>query len=223
MKILAILGSPHGMKGNTARLLEEVAAGAMEIGAEVETLSLARLTVKPCIGCDHCHRLGRCSIDDDFEAIKENLAGCDGFVIASPNYIFSVSAQMKAFMDRCCGVIHCLALEGKYGAVVETSGGGEDAEVVAYMERFVASLGAVSVGGIGSPMVGERIFPDQPALFGRARELGRELVRSIGEKRVFAEQDAARRRFAQRMKRLVTYKKDFWSYEYDYWLRSGRM
>lgn len=25
-------------------------------------------------------------------------------ILASPNYIFNVGAQMKAFMDRCCGV-----------------------------------------------------------------------------------------------------------------------
>ncbi len=223
MKILAILGSPHGMKGNTARLLEEVLAGANAKGAEVEILSLARQTVKPCIGCDHCHRQGRCPIDDDFETIKEKLLACDGFVLASPNYIFSVSAQLKALLDRCCGVIHCLALEGKYGAVVETSGGGGDSEVLAYLERFIRSLGAVSVGGVGSPMAGERTFPDQTALFARARDLGGELVQSIEERRAFPEQEAPRREFAARMEQLVTRMKDYWPYEYDYWREAGRL
>ena len=37
---------------------------------------------------------------------------------------------MKALFDRCNGLIHCMALEGKYAAVVETSGGGDDQEVV---------------------------------------------------------------------------------------------
>ena len=35
-----------------------------------------------------------------------------GSPLGSPNYIFQVSAQMKAFMDRCCQAIHCLSFEG---------------------------------------------------------------------------------------------------------------
>ena len=31
-----------------------------------------------------------------YESIKDKLFACDGFILASPNYIFSVSAQMKA-------------------------------------------------------------------------------------------------------------------------------
>ncbi|MEJ2698471.1 MAG: flavodoxin family protein [Desulfuromonadales bacterium] len=217
MKFLAILGSPHGKKGNTAKLLEEVLAGVVEAGGEVEMISLAEKRVGPCLGCDACHKRGSCPIDDDFEEIKEKLLACDGFVLASPNYIFSVSAQMKALMDRCCGIIHCLALEGKYGAVVETSGGGGDAEVIKYMSRFVNSLGAVSVGGIGSAMAGPGTFPDQQALFANARNLGRELYFSAEEKRPYPEQDAPRQAFAARMKGLVDRMKDFWPYEYEYW------
>ena len=31
MKVLSIMGSPHGMKGNTGRLLEEVLAGVKQL------------------------------------------------------------------------------------------------------------------------------------------------------------------------------------------------
>jgi multimeric flavodoxin WrbA len=154
LKILAIIASPRGMQGNTGRLLEEVLAGANEYGAETEVLSLKTLNVQPCVACDICHTTGLCNIKDDYEGIKDKLLESDGFILASPNYIFSVTAQMKALFDRCNGLIHCMALEGKYAAIVETSGSGEDEEVIAYMERFVKTLGANSVGGIGSPMVG---------------------------------------------------------------------
>jgi len=36
MKILAINGSPRGMGGTTGRLLEEVLAGAVQAGADIE-------------------------------------------------------------------------------------------------------------------------------------------------------------------------------------------
>src|SRR5664279_3706346 len=192
MKILAIIGSPHGMNGNTGRLLEKVLNGVQEAGAEIEILSLKTLTVQPCVACDICHKTGICNIKDDYESIKGKLLSCDGFILASPNYIFSVTAQMKALFDRCNGLIHCMALEGKYAAVVETSGGGGDEEVLKYMENVVNVLGAVSVGEIGSPMAGIRTFPDEDNLFKKARAIGKELCQSIKDKRSFPEQDKFR-------------------------------
>jgi multimeric flavodoxin WrbA len=217
MKIIAIIGSPRGMQGNTGRLLEEVLSGVKAIGAEVEILSLKTLHVQPCVACDVCHTTGECNINDDYESIKEILLACDGFILASPNYIFSVTAQMKAFFDRCNGLIHCMALEGKYAAVVETSGGGEDKEVIAYMERFVNTLGANSIGGIGSALAGIRIFPDQANLYEQAQSLGRELCQSIREKRRFPEQDMFIDGFKARMSGLVEFMKEIWVFERQYW------
>jgi len=217
MKILALIGSPRGMQGNTGRLLEEVLAGACEEGGEVETVSLAQTGMHPCVACDACHKTGICPLPDDYESIKERLLGCDAFILASPNYIFSVSAQMKAFFDRCNGLIHCMALEGKYAALVETSGGGEDEEVLDYMARFAGTLGALTVGGIGSPMAGVRTFPQEEELYERARDLGRELCRSAREKRRFPEQEAFRQSFRARMQGVVGYMQDFWPYEREYW------
>jgi multimeric flavodoxin WrbA len=217
VKILAIIGSPRGMQGNTGRLLEEVLAGVSETGAETEILSLKTMNVQPCVACDICHSTGVCNIKDDFEGIKEKLIACDGFVLASPNYIFSVSAQMKALFDRCNGLIHCMALEGKYAAVVETSGGGEDDEVIIYMERVVNTLGANSVGGIGSPAAGVRAFPDETNLYGKARSLGRELCRCIAERQAFPEQDEFINGFKERMSGLVDFMEEQWVFERKYW------
>lgn len=164
---------------------------------------------------------GTCNIKDDFEEIKAKLLACDGFILASPNYIFNVTAQMKALFDRCSNIIHCVSLEGKYGAVVETSGGGEDEEVIKYVERFINSVGAQSVGGIGSSMAGFRIFPNEDAFFSKARELGKELCRCIQEKQLFPSQTAFRNDFKARMKRLVEYRQKEWTYEYEYWQTKG--
>ena len=221
MKILAIIGSPRGMQGNTGRLLEEVLAGVEVSGAETEILSLKTLTVQPCVACDVCHKTGVCNIKDDYETIKDKLLACDGFIFASPNYIFSVSAQMKALFDRCNGMIHCMALEGKYAAMVETSGGGEDEEVLAYMSRFVNTLGANSVGGVGSGMAGIRIFLNEDELYAKARHLGQELCQSIKDKRVYPEQDTFRENFKSRMSGLVDIMKEYWPFEREYWQKKN--
>lgn len=217
MKILAIIGSPRGMQGNTGRLLEEVLAGVEASGAETEILSLKTLDVQPCVACDVCHKTGICNINDDYEAIKDKLLACDGFILASPKYIFSVSAQMKALFDRCNGMIHCMALEGKYAAMVETSGGGEDEEVLTYMSRFIKTLGATSVGGIGSAIAGIRTFPDEEILYANAHVLGQKLCQSVSDKLVYPEQEGFREDFKLRMSGLVDMMKEYWTFERDYW------
>lgn len=222
MKILAIIASPRGMKGNTGRLLEEVLTGVKAYGAEPEILSLKTLNVLPCVACDVCHATGICNIKDDYENIKEKLLASDGFILASPNYIFSVSAQMKALFDRCNGLIHCMAFEGKYAAMVETSGGGEDEEVLTYMGRFANTLGANSVGGVGSPIAGIRMFPDEANLYSRAQELGQELCRCISEKRKFPEQDHFITGFKSRMSGLVDFMQEYWVFEREFWKKKNR-
>ncbi len=217
MKILVIIGSPRGMQGNTGRLLEEVLAGVETSGAETEILSLKTLDVQPCVACDVCHKTGICNINDDYESIKDKLLACDGFILASPNYIFSVSAQMKALFDRCNGLIHCMALEGKYAAMVETSGGGEDVEVLTYMSRFAKTLGATSVGGIGSAIAGIRTFPDEEILYENARALGQKLCQSISDKLVYPEQEGFRDEFKLRMAGLVDMMKEYWTFEREFW------
>ena len=217
MKILTIMGSPHGMKGNTGRLLEEVLAGVQQAGGGVEIISLSESKVLPCVSCYACHKSGKCTLKDDFDEIKAKLLSCDGFIFASPNYIHSVTAQLKAFFDRSACIIHCVALEGKYGAVVETSGGGEDADVLRYMEHVVNVLGAQSIGGIGSSVAGCRTFPDEELLFAKAQELGKELCRSIQEKKHIPEQDAYLDTFKDRMKGLVESQQKEWIYEYEFW------
>ena len=219
MKILVIIGSPRGMQGNTGRLLEEVLSGIDADEAETEILSLKTVDVQPCVACDLCHKTGICNINDDYEFIKDKLLACDGFILASPNYIFSVTAQMKALFDRCNGLIHCMALEGKYAAMVETSGGGEDEEVLTYMSRFANTLGANSVGGIGSAAAGVRTFPDEENLYAAARTLGQELCLSIKEKRIYPEQDAFRDGFKLRMAGLVDIMKEYWPFEREFWSR----
>ena len=217
MKILAIIGSPRGMQGNTGRLLEEVLVGVKEAGAETEILSLKTLNVQPCVACDVCHKTGICNINDDYESIKDKLLACDGFILASPNYIFSVTAQMKALFDRCNGLLHCMALEGKYAALVETSGGGADEEVLTYMGRFVNTLAANAVGRVGSPVTGVRTFPDETNLYANARSLGHELCRCIAEQRKFPEQEAFISDFKTRMSGLVDFMKEYWPFEREYW------
>lgn len=99
-KILALYGSPR-RKGNTAALLSSAVKGAVDNGVEVEELFLRDLKISPCLEIYACRETGRCAIQDDFQALQDKLFGCDGLMIASPIFFYTVSTHTKAFMDRC--------------------------------------------------------------------------------------------------------------------------
>jgi multimeric flavodoxin WrbA len=143
-------------------------------------------------------------------------------VLASPNYMFNVTAQMKAFLDRCCGPLHCQAWEGKCGAAVVTSGGGGAEEVEAYRLRFLRAMGCRTVGSVSAQA--RQLEGDAAGQCTQAAgRLGANLVESIRSKRAFPEQAAERQAFVNRMKQLVTMQKDIWPYEYEYWKSHGRL
>lgn len=101
-QVLVILGSPR-KKGNSSTLAARISRGAKSAGAEVETLFLQNLKISPCRGCNTCqkHDSKGCAIKDDMQEIYPKLIKADAWVIASPVYWFTMSAQTKIFMDRC--------------------------------------------------------------------------------------------------------------------------
>jgi multimeric flavodoxin WrbA len=217
MRIVGIVASPRGAKGNTASLLRLVLEGAESEGAKTETIFLPGSTVLPCRACDHCHKKGTCPQKDDFEAIKQRIYESDGLALASPNYIFNVSAQMKAFMDRCCGVLHCMSFGGKYGASVVTAGGGGEQPIADYMNQFLITTGITPVGSVRATVgaIHGGTFAEETEL--EAKELGKRLARSWKEKAIFPEVGRAMQEFKERMQLLMLYRKEDWPYEWEYW------
>lgn len=221
MKIVAILGSPHGTKGATGAVLAELIRSAGSAGAEVDLFDLKDHPIGPCAACDVCHKTGRCPRKDDFEKIKSAMLAADGVVLASPNYITSVTAQMKALFDRCCGPLHCQSMIGKYAAAVETSGGPEGGQVQQYMLHFLRSLGCWTVGSAGATAAALANPASRAAALAPAAKLGEMLVDAIRQKRTYPEQAGERKAFFERMKAVVMHRKDDWPYEREHWKKQG--
>jgi multimeric flavodoxin WrbA len=99
-KVLIVRGSPRE-KGNSATLAREALLGAREAGAEVEDIYLHGLDIRPCDACDMCEdNEGVCVIEDDMQTLYPKIAQADAIVFASPIYWFTISAQLKLFIDR---------------------------------------------------------------------------------------------------------------------------
>ncbi len=101
MKVLGVLGSPC-TTGNAAALLDAVLKGASEAGAEIERLNITDLVVEGCDSCGTCDSTGSCQMTgDDMDLVYRKIREVDALVIASPIFFMSVSAQLKALIDRC--------------------------------------------------------------------------------------------------------------------------
>ncbi len=100
MNILIFNGSPR-KNGNTELLLERVEEGIGRRGLVSERFNLAELTIHPCTGCGYCETRGKCIIEDDMTPIYERMESAHRIVIGSPIYFYGVTAQTKAFIDRC--------------------------------------------------------------------------------------------------------------------------
>jgi len=105
-KVLVLLGSPR-KKGNSAILAAQIARGAKAAGAKVETVFLQGLNIAPCRSCYACQKEKSrgCSIDDAMQDLYPKLLEAEAWVIASPVYWFTMSAQTKIFMDRCFALL----------------------------------------------------------------------------------------------------------------------
>jgi multimeric flavodoxin WrbA len=127
-KVLVLLGSPR-KKGNSAILAEQITKGAKSGKAKVETIYLHGKNIAPCNGCLSCQKEDSkgCCIKDDMQEIYLKLIESDVWVIASPVYWFTMSAQTKIFMDRCFALLAYQPnpFKNKKIAIAMTYGGGD--------------------------------------------------------------------------------------------------
>jgi len=104
-KILVVTGSPR-KKGNTNLLADAFIEGAKTAGNQVFRFNAGEANINGCLACQFCFvNEGVCKQDDDMQQAYKYLHECDVLVLASPIYFFTVSAQIKAFIDRMfCGI-----------------------------------------------------------------------------------------------------------------------
>ena len=99
MKIVAIVGSPR-TNGNTSFLVDQALEEAKAKGCEVEKIMLCQYKINPCLGHDLCSSYPKCKVEDDIPMLLEKFQNADGTILATPVYYYSMTAQLKTFIDR---------------------------------------------------------------------------------------------------------------------------
>jgi len=186
-KVVILMGSPR-RKGNTAALCERIARGAAGEGAEVDTYYLHGMKISPCSACEACHQQGSdgCVIQDDMQRLYPELLAADAIVMASPIYWFTMSAQLKAALDRCYAMMSASGdhqFRGKRIGLAFSYGGDDPLDsgcvnaVRAFQDAF-RFIGADIVGMVYGSATKEGDIRASSKAMDEAAELGRRLAAS---------------------------------------------
>ena len=107
MKNILIISGGGRPNGNTAQLIAAFKRGAEEAGHAVELVSLLKTEVRGCLGCNACRYGKPCVQKDGFNELAPRIKAADLVVFASPLYFWTVSARLKALVER----FYCIAEE----------------------------------------------------------------------------------------------------------------
>lgn len=111
--VLVLMGSST-KQGNTDQLTNAYIKGVVERGYTVTKVYLRSTRLDGCRGCGVCQRKNfhRCIIQDGMQEIYPLFAQCDTLVMASPLYFGTITARLKAFIER----LYAISVEDKYPA-----------------------------------------------------------------------------------------------------------
>lgn len=97
-----VISSSPRRNGNSDMLCDQFIAGANEAGLNTEKIFLKDFNINYCTGCGTCFKGGKCTQKDDMALLLKKMIDADIIVMATPVYFYTMCAQMKTFIDRCC-------------------------------------------------------------------------------------------------------------------------
>lgn len=150
-KVLVISSSPR-KDGNSDILSNEFIKGVSASGNVAEKVALREKKINYCTGCGFCNtnNYTKCSQTDDMSEILDKMQDADVIVFATPVYFYTMCAQLKTFIDRCCSRYTRIQNKEFYYILTAADGNKKALErTVTELGGFLACLdGAVHKGTI---------------------------------------------------------------------------
>ncbi|MHA1314290.1 MAG: flavodoxin family protein [Candidatus Helarchaeota archaeon] len=180
--ILGISGSPRiGATDYIVRLALDIIK--KKENWEICYFSAARKKINFCLHCDHCVRNRKgCIHEDDMVELYPLMERADGWIIGTPIYQGTVSAQIKAIMDRCRAPVakNLKVFENKVGAAIGVGGdrmGGQEIALQTIHNFYIINeMIPVSGGSWGSNLGGTIWSKDKRA---KGAEEDEEGIRTV--------------------------------------------
>ncbi len=149
--LLGVSGSPR--EAATAFAVNEALRYAKEeFDARTEYFSVRGKVISFCLHCDYCIRERRgCIHDDALKQAFDMLIRTDAVILGTPVYQGTLSAQLKAFFDRCRSILamNIDVLKNKVGAGIAVGGdrmGGQELALQTIHTFFMINK-MIPVGG----------------------------------------------------------------------------
>ena len=98
-EIVVFNGSPR-KDGNTTTILDLIAQGARDHGAEVKYYTLFKMKFMACQSCFACRMKDDCVINDELHEALQKVKAADAVVIGSPIYMMQMTGPVKNLYDR---------------------------------------------------------------------------------------------------------------------------
>lgn len=167
-------------ESNTLALAQACAQGANEAGHQTQLFLLGNEPLHGCRGCGACQLTHHCVQRDAMDQILPAIQACDTLILASPLYFWTISASMKAFIER----LYVLSEKDQYpikDCALLMSAGDEQfwtfEQPLAYYHFLTQALGWQDLGSCligGCPGHG-RHWEAKPAALQKAESFGRLL------------------------------------------------
>lgn len=224
--IFAYIGSPLKERSNTYALTMMLVERLREMDPAIkaEVLTAGHVKIRYCTGCWSCMTKGFCPMDkeDDMGRLKEKMLQADFIIFGSPVYTYSVSGQMKTFLDRLAAWYHQIRLAGKPGLTVSTTAGSGMDQVHNLLGMLLGALGVKIVAKLET----HGYFPKTLRDPEEARKAARAAAGIVypyltGAKRV--ESDPEMEESFRMMKQKLVMGKQWLPADYAYWEKNGML
>lgn len=185
MKIVTVLGSPR-KRGNTVTVLKAF-EDRVKAPHRLERVNLVDYVINGCLGCNACQKKlneAGCVQKDDAVMILNKHIAADVIIYATPLYVWSFSAQMKALLNRQYCLVKWNAtessslFEGKRTALLVTCGGTEENDADLIKETFDRAMAYAHCEVVGKYVVPDCTLPK--ALGDKAEKTAAAMFRDIG-------------------------------------------
>lgn len=145
MKVLLINGSPR-TNGCTNHCLEYICSLFNDDNVECEIIHIPS-EITHCINCRWCkNNDAACNRDAFIDEVVKKIEKCDGIVIGSPTYYYSITSQLQAFITRLC-YSRPHILENKLCSFFSVSRRSGNTNCFDQMMKIFQMHGAMMVGG----------------------------------------------------------------------------
>lgn len=148
MKVTAFVGSAR--KKHTYNATVNFIKNLQKLGnIDYEIVMLSDYNIEYCRGCITCFEKGEefCPLKDDMAVLLAKMESSDGVILATPNYSFNLSGQMKVFLDRLAFIFHRPRFFGKtFTSIVAQGIFGAD-RILSYFNFIGGPLGFNVVKG----------------------------------------------------------------------------